>query len=414
MATEAPAVSSANFEGALRADMHSVMSEPASPTPAESTSEGTTETQAAPADDSTSASPDGQAPTGSTPEQPTPPASDGQSDYDRWLARYGDPERAAKEAFATEQRAVAMAKELKEIKARAGTPQTPTEAVRPETPPETAYAAPVAEVESPDIGLDSPEVVNVVLGEQARDAWSAGVLNEYQANTDRGQMLAAELDKIAGSIRAAEEYLAQPERAQALGFESPLDEFQIQEVQGKLQQFQWQQIRVEREAMQLSARNNSLRTAYQQRHEQIKQVVLAPVFEHRREAEHQAVIETRATDFLHNEWKPTVEQAFRALNVPEKFWERLDANARKAALVRPGPLQKGEMYQFVVASIKSDLAFGDEFYRDRQGQYGRQKAADGAQAAPRGSAAIAATPATESVDWEKALKAGMRASRKSA
>lgn len=400
--------------------MHAAMRAPATPEPAGDTpSEGTTETPAEPAagDSTQAAPPDGQAPTGSTPEQPTPPASDGQTDYDRWLARYGDPQRAAKEAFALEQRAVAMAKELKELKAKAGAPQPPAEAAKPEetAPPAAATPTPEApETVAPEIGPESPEVENIVRDEQARDAWSDGVLREYQANTDRGQALAAELAKIGESIRAAEEYLAQPERAKALGFESPLDEFQIQEVQGKLQQFQWQQIRLERDASALAMRNNSLRVAYQQRHEQIKQVVVAPILEQRREAETQAAIAKRSVEFLNDEWKPAVEQVFRALNVPEKFRARLEYNARKSALSSSDPLPKAKLYEFVERSVKSDLEFGDEFYRDRQGEYGRRKAGDVAPVAPKGQAAVAPTPATESEDWERRLRATYRAARRSA
>ncbi len=345
-------------------------------------------------------------------------------------SRYGDDDKVSAEFFSLEQRAAAMAKELKELKAGSTAQATAT----PATPQPTTQAQPAVpavrqettpQPEHPAVGESLPDLEQRVSAVAAEDSVCVSLRTEY-ANTKEAikQFVAfdasgknivggalPELDKV---IHHLENQL-DPKFRETLGLPE-LDEFTRAELDQRLRQSRFDHSSKMFEFDRLVAQRDRQAQQFDHRVGSIRQHFAGEYESQRQEAEREARIEADAQTFV-GEFKTVAADVFSKLEVPAELHADIIEAARVAgvALLGPNPDKPFQLREHIERVTKKELEKADTYHRIKYGQDASLKRGDAAGSAPKGAAAVASPlPADDpALDWREKLEMEDRAYRKS-
>jgi hypothetical protein len=357
----------------------------------------------------TPAEPDAPAPadaSGTTPETPaegsTPPtdapAPAQTSAHESWVKRYGDPEKAATEAYALEQRAAAMAKELKDLKAaQPSSPASPPPAAAQPAaaPPATAPQAQPAQPTQPAPSLED-QALRFAL---KHDEQCRGFLDQFNANEAALKVL-IDPKSGTGEIPTLE---AEVRKAQTLIDHPSVDELVKDEARQLLLNARSNLAAKKAEAAALRLSNKELDIDFRSRIDGYVGQLEGQVQERAREAKDEQDAEAKAQEFV-GHWPAAFETAFKETfkdqDVDPKLRSDIHEAVKEKALARPGRIDLKDLTSFMQESIKSEHQKLDRYHREQARLYAVRKNADTSPAAPTGAAAQAspAAPTTEDPD----------------
>lgn len=324
---------------------------------------------------------------GSTPPTETPAPAQ-VSAHDSWVKRYGDPEKAATEAYALEQRVAAMAKRVKELEAQPPT-TSPTEAQpsapsSPQAPP--AVQAQPATPESPAPTLEE-QAINYALkhDEKCRD-----LIDKFNANGARLEALTTkEIPALQEEIRTSNALIAHPN----------VDELVKDEARQTLHRAEMNLAAREAKAAELGLLNRTLDMDFKDRVGGFVSSLEHQAGMRAREAEDERDAEAKAQEFV-GHWPAAFDSAFKEQGIDPEMRADIHEAVKVLALARPGRIDLKDLSGFMKEAVKSEFQKVDKYHRIQARIHALKKNADTSPAAPTGTAAQAspATPTTEDPD----------------
>lgn len=425
-------VPESDFAATLRSQVREALANPpaAEPTPAEETPTPEVVAEPAPTPESTSpveAAPS-PAPEGNTPPaQPTPASDVPTTSAVEALQKRGfnvTDEKLAADYLRIESEFAAMKRaEKAAAKAPAADPQpvAPPPATEPTTaptPPVPVAAQPAPPATQPQAPVEMEhEVAQLV----ARDSTCVALVEEYRVlgtdlealwKTDRhGRVVGGQIYDLNAQIASLEQILKPNEALRKIGVPIPeLDPIQKQDMERSLFQ-----LKLDRRDL-IDAYNGKVanQQAINEQYHQRLQAIREPyetAARARVEAEQKdAEIETKAQAF-EKSWNTTQSAVFTKLSVPAKLQPAFAKELRRAALAQPGALESEQLADFMESVVKDEQEKLDAYHREKAAEYAAQKRTDAqvATQAPSGEAAVAAPSQTNHPDWQRRLKAEVRA-----
>lgn len=315
-----------------------------------------------------------------------------------------DPQALAKFAKAyldTNNRAGEMGRKLKTFESQPAPVQEPT--VQEETP-----EPPVTTQQWTDEAIEQ-QVSQWV----SQDPECAALVDEFQAvnadiqkiaTTDRsGRLVGGSLAEGLRAVSALETFIAQKEHAAKLGVELPeLDEYQLTGLKSRLAGLKLDVAQQRYQLTDLQQHRNGIRASAQAKKEQFRQHLSTQRQEQERIAEQaqQSALETKK---FKTEWESSFDTLSKANQIPAEMigdvWNNLKAYAR----AEPGEIPN--LTEWMTAKMKAEVDRLDRYHRLRSAQHATAKREDLKQVTQGGNPAVAPPLATQSPDWEKALKA---------
>lgn len=314
-----------------------------------------------------------QAPPADSPSSPAPNYES--KEFKDFLSRHGgDPEKAAKAFFETNNRAAAMAKALKD---RGIDPVTlepiQTEQALPDEPP----ALPEAPVE-----IDAREVDQYVARALDNDQQAVQLAKEYNRIDLRLREIDTEIPSLMDKIKVAELRLSIPEIAS--------DSFRKAEVVDELRELRARHSDLKAEMRDLRAdktdtigRYSTLANRYR---EQVRGNLGQQVQERQAKAAFAKEVQSHEQEFR-QKWPTALDQSIKTHNIPAELQDRFRAEAKKAAKAYDGPIE--DIYGFVEAEAKAFVEGLDLYHRVKSAQFGAQAVARASTPGPTGPAAVA-------------------------
>jgi hypothetical protein len=354
------------------------------------------ETTTSDAAGSTPAAPEQTTAEGSTPPSDSQPATTDaptSSDHESWVKRYGDPDKAAKEAFALETRAAEMAKRIKELEAG----QTPPASTTPQATAPAAQAAqptptaqPAEQPQAPTVPTNDQELVEHAL---KNDEKCRALLDQYNSNEALLKALATEITALQQEIANADILIAHPS----------VDELVKDEARQVKQRADMTLAAREARASKLDLDNQKLDLRFSQRIGEHASRLQQQTAIRAREAEIVQEAETKASEFIGN-WPAAFDAEFKAQGIDPEMRADIHEAVKVMALARPGRIDVKDLPAFFKEAIKSEFTKVDKYHRIQARQHALRKNADTNPAAPTGSAA-AATEVSAPVSTEDHLTA---------
>ena len=389
MATAAPVESAAPSTPAVAAPTGSGAGDPLEALRNETIAwghQGNTPETPAPSEPNSETPPAQQTAEGSTPptEAPAPAPS---SAHEDWIKRYGDPEKAAKEAFALEQRASAMAKELKELKSAqpTSTPTVPEQTAAPAAPVATPTApAPQAQPAQPPPQSLEEAGLKYALDNDAKCRDLIGQFNTNAAQLTK--LTTEEIPALQAQIASNQAVIAHPD----------VDELVKDNARFALQRAEMTLAAREAKAAELDLRNRGLDLDFQSRVGSHVDALRRQEAERSREAELEQDAQTKAQEFV-GHWPTVFETVFKEQGIDPEMRAEIHEAVKEKALARPGRIDLKDLKTFMDEAIKAEFNKVDKYHRIQARQHALKKTADTTPAAPTGLAATA-SPAPASTE----------------
>jgi hypothetical protein len=333
------------------------------------------------------------------PEQAAAPTTE--TEWDRWLKRYGgDPNAAGKAAFEADSRAAEFAKKLKE---REGATPAPTAEPAASTPaPEPPVAAKTAEPPAAPASAFMDRVQKAV----EQDGQCKAYLTEFNTNQEKlskigydpatAKVVGGDLAQIQKRLEVIDLHLS-PERQKALGVTLPaLGDFEAAELRQKRDELRGEERDLIHEARLLTDQQGAIRRNHLQRVEHHAGTIRTELErDQARQANEGRLNETMAA--VEAQWNSELPKVLQELKVApdqvEKFKTRLTKEARldPVAAARDMPAFMRRAGQ----EIANDYAEEGKRFRSAQmADYGAQKRKDASVNAPAPQAAVVDAPKT--------------------
>lgn len=309
--------------------------------------------------------------------------------YDKWVAKYGDPNKAAEAAWETNNRASEQARLLAEKDAKLAELEAKLQTGAANAP------APVA-AEIPPVVEAAPEQVDQWVSQYvAQDPACVQMDQAYRANRERLNVLtdAKSPDSIAAAAREVqklEAWLQFPEVA--------ADEFQRTGYSNQLALAQTRHERLLIEAQRLGFENESLKSKFDGRANQYRSQIASHYENQKREAqaqqEYQSTITRHAQD-LEKAWPVALDRTIKENQIPEPLVAKFTKSLRTAAMAHlESGLAVDQIDTFMANEAKEFMSNLDAFHRLKSGEYARQATQRAANPAPVPNAVPQVQPST--------------------
>jgi hypothetical protein len=337
---------------------------------------------------------------GSTPPEPAPAQT---SAHESLVKRYGDPEKAANEFFALEQRMSSAAKRIKELEAQPPAP-SPTTAAAPAAQPSSPPAAPAVQAQpalpaSPALSLDE-QALNYAL---ANDQMCRDLIGQFNTNE---AALKALIDRKSGTgeIPTLENEIR---KAQTLIDHPNVDELVKEEARQVLLNARSTLATRKAEAAELRLTNKELDIDFRARLDGYVGQLQGQVAERAREAEDERDAEAKAQEFV-GHWPAAFDAAFKEIGIDPEMKAEIHEAVKVLALARPGRIDLKDLSSFMKEAVKSEHQKVDKYHRIQARTYAVRKNADTNPAAPTGAAAQASPAAPSTDDPDKVTRNMLR------
>lgn len=426
----------AEFAATLRSQVREALENPPAAEPTQAAEPTPTET--APVEPAVTATPTestspveaapSPAPEGSTPPaQPTPASDVPSTSAVETLSKRGlnipDEKTAAEYLRIESELAARVRAEKAAAKAQPADPQPETQHAAPEpTPapksPVSAAPQPAPPAAQPQVQTDVDQTVAQLA---AQDSTCVALIEEYRTlDTDiqslwrvdrHGRPVGGQIYDLNAQIASLEQILSPNEHIKKAGVPLPeLDPIQRQDMERALLRFKLDKRDLVDAYNEKLATQNNIRNQYNERVQNIREPYEREA-QTRVEAEQRdAEIETKAQAFERS-WMTTQAAVFTKLAVPEKLKTVFAKELRRAALAQPGALDSEQLADFMESVVKDEQEKLDAYHREKAAEYAAQKRNDAqvATQAPTGQAAVAAPSQSNHQDWQRRLKADVRA-----
>lgn len=331
---------------------------------------------------------------GSTPPTEAPATVAPSTAHEDWTKRYGDPEKAAQEAFALEQRHAATVRELKELKAAqpTSTPAVP-QAAAPVAPAPTP-TAPATQAQ-PAQPQATPSIQDQAL-EYAltNDTQCRDLIAQHNANVAQlTKLTGEEIPSLKQQIASNNAVIAHPD----------VDELVKDNARAALQRAEATLATREAVAERLNLKNMSLDLEFRNRVGGYVSQLEGQSAERAREAEFEKEAETKAQEFV-GQWTPAFDVAFKDQGFDPEMRAEIHEAVKTLALARPGRIDLKDLPAFMKEAVKAEFDKVDKHHRVQARQYAMRKNADVATATTTDPAAVTAPPTSQTEDPEAAIE----------
>jgi hypothetical protein len=322
---------------------------------------------------------------GTNPEKPAVAVEP--TPFEKWVAKYGDQNKAAEEAWATNTRAAELARENAELKAKLTQPGG-SNPPAPEVQPEAVAPTPVIEA--------APEQVQQWANQYvAQDQACLKLDQSYRENAARLTVL-TDPNSPESHIAAAKEvqklqaWLQFPQVAE--------DEFAKANIQSQLANARAEYQARKLEAQGLDLENRDIRTQFEQRKgeyvSRINQHYANQKREYEAQQETQQLITRHATE-LNTAWGPAVSRTVAQFQIPESEIEDFKADLRTEAMATlEAGIKVEDLDAFMGKHAKRLMDRLDRNHRTKSAEYARLATQRAASQAPVPSVVPQVQPST--------------------
>jgi len=337
---------------------------------------------------------------GSTPPTEAPATAAPSTAHEDWIKRYGDPEKAAAEAFALEKRAAEMARKLKEYESAqpAPAPQATAQPAVATAPAPVATPQTTTPQAQPAPSEATPSVHDQALEYAlANDAQCRDLIQQHNANVAQlTKLTGEEIPTLKQQIASNNAVIAHPD----------VDELVKDNARAALQRAEMTLAAREAVAARLNLENRSLDLDFRARVGNYVSQIEGQSAERAREAEFEKQAEAQAQEFV-GHWPAAFDAAFKEAGFDPEMRADIHEAVKIAALARPGRIDLKDLPTFMKEAVKAEFDKVDKHHRVQSRQYALRKNADVATATPN-AAAVTAPPTSEAEDPIEALRLGTR------